>query len=403
MTDLLVVAGEASGDRAAAGVVSSLGTALRGRSLNTFGLGGGALSGVGVELLADLRDTTAMGLGEVVPRSLHIARAAVRVLAAAVHRKPQAALLVNYSEFNGHLAPRLRQRGIPVLWYGAPQVWAWRPGRATSLRRGIDRLAVVLPFEEELWRKAGVDAHYVGHPALETTRLPRPVARRALGLTPFASTVAILPGSRPHEVRRLLVPMLQAYEPVRFDRASLDARVLLAPSLDDATARWARAQAQAFAVETLAVDAVAGAASVLTAFDVALCASGTASLEATLAGAVPVVAYRVGVATEMAARFFLRTPRVALPNVLLGRHAFPELLQDDAEPRRLGEALGRALRTRTRLLGECAAVEQVLRQGAPPCSPSHAVADMLMPWLTGGVIERPPSPPPSGLALDSVP
>ena len=120
-------------------------------------------------------------------------------------RRPRAALLVNYSEFNGLLAPRLSAAGVRVLWYGAPQVWAWRAGRTLHLRRSIDRLAVIFPFEEATWRAAGVDAHYVGHPALEAKRLARGPARAALGLTPSAAAVAVLPGSRPHEVRRLLV------------------------------------------------------------------------------------------------------------------------------------------------------------------------------------------------------
>jgi lipid-A-disaccharide synthase len=220
------VAGEASGDRAAAAVVSRLG-------VPSFGIGGPALEASGTELLADLRGFTAMGLSELAGRAARIARAFARVAHAG--RRARAALLVGYTEFNARLAPRLHRHGVRVLWYGAPQVWAWRRGRARSLRRHIDRMAVVLPFEEALWREEGVDAHYVGHPARDTTALDRDTARRALGLTPRAAAVAILPGSRPHEVRRMLEPMLDAYLRVRDDRASVDGRVLLAPSLDAAT------------------------------------------------------------------------------------------------------------------------------------------------------------------------
>ena len=256
---------------------------------------------------------------------------------------------MNYTEFNARLAPQLRDAGVRVLWYGAPQVWAWRGSRTTSLRQRIDRMAVMLPFEAPLWRAAGVDAHYVGHPALETTPLDRDTARRALGMTPYAATVGILPGSRPHEVRRLLVPMLDAYELVRADRASVDARVLVAPSLDESTRRWVRDLCAARRVGTFDVDPHVGAMGVLRAFDAALCASGTASLEAALARAVPVVAYRVGVTTELAARLLVTTPHVALPNVLLGRRAFTELLQRDAQAPRIAQALADALDRRPAL------------------------------------------------------
>ena len=137
-------------------------------------------------------------------------------------------------------------------------------------------------------------------------------------MTPFAPAVAILPGSRPHEVRRLLEPMLAGYEEVREDRASIDARVLLAPSLDGRTRDWARAATEKFDIDLVDIDPHAGLAYSLPAFDVALCASGTASLECVLAHAVPVVCYRVGWAAELGARTFMTTKHVALPNILLG-------------------------------------------------------------------------------------
>jgi lipid-A-disaccharide synthase len=370
--DLLVVAGEASGDRAAAAVVARLGG---GRA---FGMGGPALASTGMELVCDLRDTTALGVGEAAVRAAAIARAYALIRLAAISRRPRAALLVNYTEFNSRLARVLHARGVRVLWYGAPQVWAWRPGRARRMRESLDRMAVVLPFEEALWRDVGVDAHFVGHPARETTPLDRETARRALGLTPLAKAVAILPGSRPHEVRRLLRPMLAAYEKVRHDRASVDGRLLLAPSLDAATRAEASAAAEALRVRVFDVDPCAGASVVLPAFDAALCASGTAALEAALARAVPVVAYRVGPATEVAARLMLRSRHIALPNVLLGRAAFAELLQRDVRPDRLAKALVYALDNKRELLAACEEVDAKLG-GAR--APSLEIARMLRAWL----------------------
>jgi lipid-A-disaccharide synthase len=370
--DLLVVAGEASGDRAGAAVVARLAGA------SVFGLGGGALAAEGVELIADLRDTTALGLAEVARRAVGVARAYALVRAAAALRKPAAALLVNYTEFNARLAESLWESGTKVLWYGAPQVWAWRKGRAAPLRRHLDRMAVMLPFEEKLWRDVGVDAHYVGHPALEERHADRAAARELLAMTPRAWAVAILPGSRPHEVRRLLSPMLTGYERVRRDFASVDARVMLAPSLDPATRAWARSLGAAFNVEIVDVDARAGMAYALPAFDAALCASGTASLECALARVVPIVCYRVGWATELGARAFVTTPYVALPNILLGRAAFPELLQRSATASRMTDALANVLEEREAFVGACAEVEAEL---GPETTASARVARMLEPWL----------------------
>lgn len=372
MSRLLVVAGEASGDRAAAAVIAHVGGA------RAFGLGGPALAGSGVEIVADMRASTALGVGETAGRAVSVLRAWWAVLRAVRAHRPPAALLVNYSEFNARLAPKLHERGVRVLWYGAPQVWAWRSYRTGALRRCVDCMAVMLPFEEPIWRSAGIDARYVGHPALETARLDRATARHAMGMTPFAAAVAILPGSRPHEVRRLLLPMLEAYERVRADRASLDARVLVAASLDAATRRWMRATCATYRVSAFDVDAYAGALGVLPAFEAALCASGTASLEACLARAVPVVAYRVGVATELTARLFVRTRHVALPNILLGRRAFPELLQREARVGPLAEALADVLDRRRELVAACDEVERILGGAG---SASASTARMLTPWL----------------------
>lgn len=372
MGSLLVVTGEASGDRAAAAVVGRL------PGVRVFGLGGAALAARDVELVGDLRRWTALGVGETAARAGGVLGAWRAVVHAAHDRRPDAALLVNYTEFNARLAPRLHDSGVRVLWYGAPQVWAWRRRRGTSLRKGLDRMAVMLPFEEAIWRDLGVDAHYVGHPAQEVKALDREAARSALGMTPYAATVAILPGSRPHEVSRLLVPMLDAYERVRSDRASVDARVLIAASLDDSTRSRIRAACTPRRLQTFDVDPDVGAMRVLRGFDAALCASGTASLEAALAHAVPVIAYRVGVTTELAARALLRTKHIALPNVLLGRPAFAELLQREANAKGMARALASALDRRSALIADCDEVERALGGGH---TASAAVARMLAPWL----------------------
>ena len=373
VSSLLVVAGEASGDRAAAAVIARL------PGVDAFGLGGPALASAGTTLVGDLRASTALGVGEAGMRAWGVLRAWGAVVRAAKRRKPRAALLVNYSEFNARLAPQLRDAGVRVLWYGAPQVWAWRGSRTTSLRRCVDRMAVMLPFECPIWRSAGVDAHYVGHPSLETVPLDRDTARRALGMTPYAATVAVLPGSRPHEVRRLLVPMLDAYERVRADRASVDARVLVASSLDESTRRWLRDLCAARRVGTFEVDPSVGAMAVLRAFDAALCASGTASLEAALARAVPVVAYRVGVTTELAAQDARDDPEHRAPQ-RPARVAARSRSSCSATCRPRGSRR----RWPTRSIGAPRSWPRATKwrpRSATQRTPSIEVARMLAPWL----------------------
>ncbi len=375
MTSVLVVAGEASGDRAAAPVVAR----LVARGVDVFGMGGRAMLAAGADLVARLEDTTAVGVGEVARRAFSIASARTKIELEARRRKPAAALLVDYTEFNTTVARTLKPRGVRVLWYVAPQIWAWRPGRASSLAKIVDRVAVILPFEEALWRAHGVDARYVGHPALEDAPRPRTESREKLGLTQLARAVAILPGSRPHEVRRLLTPMLEAYEIVRRDHASLDARLMVASSLDPGTRAWAQEQARSRHIGVTAVDATRGAYEHLAAFDAALCASGTASLEAALAGATPIVAYRVGLATELIVRPLITTPHIALPNVLLGRRAFPELLQRKVRTSQLVRALESALgKERSAMVAACA---ELLPLFGDRRRASFEVAAMLEPWL----------------------
>jgi lipid-A-disaccharide synthase len=365
---LLVVAGEASGDQAAARVLSRL------PGVAAFGMGGASMAAAGAELVRDLRGTTGMGtteLGTKVPRVLG---AMGSIVAEAKRRQPNAALLVGYSDFNLSLAGKLMGRGIPLVFYGAPQIWAWRAGRAKKLAHPLASVAVTLPFEEAIWRSHGAEAHYVGHPALEARRLPGTMVRDSLGLTQRAKALALLPGSRPHEVRALLPAMLTAFERLRKDRASIDARVLLAQSLDEGTLAWARQQARAARTPAVISTTDAGAAEFLPAFDAALCASGTVCLEAALAGAVPIMAYRVGMVSELLVRALVHVDCFSLPNVVLGRKAFPELLQREANSRNMAAAAMSVLGQREDYTQACIDVERAFR-GANRAS--FMVADML--------------------------
>ena len=372
--EVLVVAGEASGDRAAALVVRALASG----GARCWGAGGPACREAGMEVIADTALFSAMGLGDVAARLPALAAAVARLVVRARRAPPRAALLVDFAELNARLGRLLRARGVPVLRLSAPQVWAWRPGRLASLHGAFDRLAVLLPFEEPLWRSAGHDARYVGHPALEAPAAPRIELRARLGLPGGAPAIAVLPGSRAGEVRRLAGPLCEAAAALVAEGAA--ARLVLSPGLDAEGRAIARARAARAGVDVVEGSREHGAAPLLGAFDVALCASGTATLEAALAGAAPVVAYRLDALAHAVARRVVRTPHVALPNVLLGRRAYPELLQGEVTPARLAAEARRLLARREEAQALAAELRAVL---APPSARPFGfrVAERMLPWL----------------------
>jgi len=367
--EVLVVAGEASGDRIAALVAR----ALAAHGVRCAGVGGAACRAAGVETFADTRELSAMGLADVAARLPVLAGALLRLAERVRRAPPRAALLVNFTELNQHLGRALRARGTRVLWCVAPQVWAWRPGRLQALRGATDRLAVILPFEQALWRDAGYDAVYVGHPSVGgSAPAPAPPSpRRAL---------AILPGSRAGEIARLAAPLTEAGASLLASGAVTSACVLVAPGLASPSRLHLAMLARRAGLPLADAPAEGGATSLLAGFDASLCASGTASLEAALAGASPVVAYRLDRLAYAVARRLVRTPHIALPNVLLGRRAFPELVQGEVTPARLAASALPLLADRPASLRLAAELGAIL---APP-SPApfgDRVAELMLPWL----------------------
>ncbi len=325
--DILVVAGEASGDVLGGDLLQAL--RARRPQLRAFGMGGPRLEAAGLERLFDASDIAVVGFTEVLPRLpriWHIFRALQR---AAAERRPALAVLVDAPDFNLRLARKLRRLGIPVVFYVSPTVWAWRRGRVKHIARDVERMLCILPFEEAFYRPYGVRAVYVGNPV--AARLPATaepgVFRRALGLDVGRPTLAVLPGSRRGELRRCLVPLVDSAALVAKDHPGLQVVVPLAPGVDGA------AVAAAFRARGLEPVLVAGqAAEVVGASDVALVTSGTAALEAGLMLRPLVVVYRVSALSAFLARLLVRVSYVSLVNLLAGRRLIPELLQGALTP-----------------------------------------------------------------------
>ena len=321
--NLFLVAGEASGDLHAANLVHAL--RLEEPAIRVFGIGGERLRDAGIECVARSEELSVMGLAEVVKELPRLLRLSRRVRLAALAGRPDVAVLVDSPDFNLPLARRLRRAGIPVVVYVSPQLWAWRAGRVRRIRRDVRRVLCVLPFEVEFYAAHGVAAEYVGHPLVDELA---PVI--ALRPAVEGRTLALLPGSRWHEVEALLPTMLQTAAALGAELEGLRVRLIAAPGLD-------RERLSAMiAGAPLAVEIVTEERHrALAASAAALVASGTATLECALLDVPMVVCYRLHPASYWLARRMVRVPHVGLVNLVAGKRIVAEAVQDDFGPARL--------------------------------------------------------------------
>lgn len=337
-----LVAGESSGDNLGAALIEAI--AARAPGTRFVGVAGPRMLAAGCERLADAEELAVMGLFEVLhdlPRLLRLRR---RVREAMLELRPDVFVGIDAPEFNLGLAASLHAAGLRTVQYVSPQVWAWRRGRAARMARFLDLVLCLLPFERAVYEQAGLDAIFVGHPLADLLPLvPDPVAaRRELGIAPEARVVALLPGSRAGEVARLAddfagtAAWLAARRPELVFVAAL-ANGGARSSFEAALGR------RAPGVDVRLVDGRTQA--VLTASDVVLVASGTATLETLLCKRPMVVAYRLGALTAFLLRRLglLKVPFFSQPNLLAGRQVVPELAQGDVTPPRLGQELERWL------------------------------------------------------------
>ena len=352
--DMLMIAGEASGDLHAAAVAGEL-RALR-PDLHLAGIGGSRMERAGVELIEHTDRLAVMGFVEVIrhiPHHWALLRSLRRRLRAG---RVAAIMLVDYPGFNMKLAKAAAAAGVPVLYYITPQVWAWGAGRLAEISRSVTRAAVILPFEEELLRRHGIDASFVGHPLLDRARsLPsRDDARRQLGLALDAPVLALFPGSRAQEISRHLDDFVNVGVELRSRRPDLQVIIGAAPGVD-------LGDRSPFPVVREA------SFEILRAADAAMCKSGTTTLEAAVAGCPLVVAYRTSRWTYAIARRVVRIPHIGLVNVVAGREVAREFVQSALEPRAVADALEPLLdpasAERARIIADLAEVKA--RLGTP--------------------------------------
>ena len=370
--EILISAGEASGDMYAA----QLARALQARTgVHLFGMGGPKMREAGVEIVADASEIAVVGITEVLHRLPAVWRAWRRLAREAVRRKPALAITVDSPGFNFGLARRLKKHDIRIVYFISPQIWAWRPGRMRWIQRRFECVLVIFPFEEEIYRKAGVAVDFVGHPLVDSVRpqMTREQFAARFGLDEKCPIVALLPGSRPSEIRRSMpiiaeaCAALQKSAPVQFVlvvASGLDAHIFDS---------YARMDLHITPATGVVYDALAAA-------DCAVVSSGTATVEAALLGAPMVVVYRLSGLTAMIAQRLVRTPLFAMVNLISGRQVVPELIQDKFTAEALEREIRRLLdspQERERQKRDLAGVRLKLGPGGAIERAAQVIAGML--------------------------
>ncbi len=372
-----IVAGEASGDLLGAALIRAVRSRFPGTQF--YGIAGPQMQAAGATTLVPMEKLSVRGYVEAMRSLPELLRIRSRLAAQLEAEKPDLFIGVDAPDFNLGLEARLKRAGIPTVHYVSPSIWAWRPGRLPGIGRAVDRMLAIFPFEAPLYAKAGIDAVYVGHPLADEIPLApaRAEARVQLRLPEAVCAVALLPGSRRGE--------LQAHADLFIDTASrIAARRpevrFFVPLATRATRDYFESRLYAREAQGLNLTILFGHARLaLQAADCALVASGTATLEGALARCPMVITYKVPALTY---RLMMRNallPYVGLPNILAGEFIVPELLQENATPENLEQALDNWLDhkvARERLLARYAAIHAQLR-----CGNDERVAQALAPWL----------------------
>ena len=333
---VLMIAGEASGDLHGSAVVRAL--KVLSPSVDVAGVGGDRMRREGMELVRDIADLGFMGFVEVL-RNLGTIRDLKRMLIGELERRrPDVVVLIDYPGFNLRFAREAKSRGIPVLYYISPQVWAWHRGRVKKMRSLVDRMKVVFPFEVEIYRKEGIDVEFVGHPLAEHigTSCTRAEFFRRNGLDPSKKLLGLFPGSRRQEIERIL-PVISRAADLLCTGRKLQVAIGVAPNLGkEFVGRFTGAGSRAVMVEDGTYDLMAYA-------DAAIVTSGTATLEAGWFGTPMAVVYRTSPLTYCIGRLLVDIRSIGLVNIVAGKSIVPEFIQGAMTAGKLSEAVGRFL------------------------------------------------------------
>lgn len=326
---VIVVTGEASGEIYGSLLASEIKRLAP--AITLTGVGGEAMMKAGVEVFLDSSEISVVGIWEAIVRLRRLRRAFNRVKAEIASQNPDLLVLVDYPGMNLRLARFAKELGIKVMYYVSPQVWAWGRNRIKLIRRSVDKMVVILPFEEELYRREGVDATYVGHPLIDIvkTRLDRAESFKRLGHDPTRRLVALLPGSRHQEIRQHLRPLISAAADLGSKLRDVDFVMVTLPGFEAMiTQEISRAGADIGITTDLRYEAIAYS-------DLAITCSGTVTLEAALLGTPMIVIYRLALFSWALGRVIVKVPYISLVNLVARDEIVPEFIQAEVNPQAL--------------------------------------------------------------------
>lgn len=329
---IMIVAGEASGDMHGAHLVREI---LKiNPALNFYGIGGNKLKEEGVQILASASDMAVVGLTEVISKLGKILKIMGIMKRSLDERRPDLVILIDYPDFNLPLAKAAQKRGIKVFYYISPQVWAWRKSRIGQIKKTVDKMAVILPFEVDTYGREGFAVNYVGHPLLDMVKLnySKQELRKKFGLAGDKITIAIMPGSRPSEVRKLMPELMRAAEILQKEIPAIQFVLPLADTLQKTEV------VEFISGSRVKVKVVSGQTyDVVSCADLALVASGTATLETALLKVPMVIVYKLSLLSYAIGRLIVDVKNIGLVNIIAGKTIVPELIQKDASGKRIAE------------------------------------------------------------------
>jgi len=336
---ILLVAGEVSGDLHGSHLVDAIHRIDP--EVCFLGVGGEGLNRSGMKLLYSAHSLSVVGVTEVFIKLRSILKALRGLKKSLEQERPDLIILIDFPDFNFRLAKIAHRRGIPILYYISPQVWAWRPKRIRLIARWVKKMVVLFPFEVPLYEAAGVDVECVGHPLIDIVKptFSKEVAFQKFGLDPKRRTVGLLPGSRIHEVERLLPPLLASAHLLQKEIPDLQFILPLAPGLPETIL--------SSYIENISVPVkvVKGFNyDVMNLSDLLITASGTATLEGAILGKPMIIIYRVSFLSYWIGRALIQVDHIGLVNLVAEKEIAPELIQQDVHPQRIAEEALRILR-----------------------------------------------------------
>jgi lipid-A-disaccharide synthase len=372
---VMIVAGEASGDMHGAHLVREM---LKiNPALNFYGIGGNKLKEEGVQLLASASDMAVVGLTEVVSKLGKILKIMGMVKRSLAERRPDLVILIDYPDFNLRLAKAAKKRGIKVFYYISPQVWAWRKGRIGQIKKTVDKMAVILPFEVDTYGREGFAVNYVGHPLLDMVKLnySKQELRKKFSLAEDKITIGIMPGSRPSEVKKLMPELLRASEILAKETPDIQFVLPLADTLEETEVT------EFISGSNLKVKVISGHTyDVVSCADLALVASGTATLETALLKVPMVIVYKISLLSYAIGRLIVDVKNIGLVNIIAGKTIVPELIQGDACGERIAAEALAILKNEERkreIIKELAVIRAKLGESGAAIRAAQLALDML--------------------------